>query len=311
MRRIQYHQYGGPETMRLEEFELAAPKKGEVAVRVSATSVNPIDWKLRQGQLKMMTGRSFPRTMGSDFAGTVLAVGEGVTQFAEGDEVFGIARLKESGAFGEAVITTEDFLAHRPDGLSIAQAATLPTGATMGWLGLVEQADVQPNQRVFVAGCTGGVGEAAVQIARLRGATVDGSCSAAQQPRARDLGVAEVNDYATYDPALSAGAYDVVYDTAGTLPVKTAMQMLTKHGTFLDINATPRKFLHSALVRRHKIFFCTPTTELLTHVAKAATDGSLTASIGTTTDLDGAIGIIGQLENGLKISGKALIEVRR
>ncbi|WP_167444447.1 alcohol dehydrogenase catalytic domain-containing protein, partial [Streptomyces diastatochromogenes] len=89
MRRIQYHTYGGPETMRLEDFELPTPGNGEVAVMVRATSVNPIDWKLRQGQLKMMTGRSFPRTMGSDFSGVVSAVGPDVTRFKPGDEVFG------------------------------------------------------------------------------------------------------------------------------------------------------------------------------------------------------------------------------
>jgi NADPH:quinone reductase-like Zn-dependent oxidoreductase len=152
MQRIQYHQHGGPETMRLEEFELPAPQAGEVAVAVKAASVNPIDWKLRQGQLKMMTGRSFPRGMGSDFAGVVSAVGPGVTQFKPGDEVFGIARLKESGAYAEAVVTLESFLALRPAELSFEQAALLPTGAVMAWNGLVERAQLRQGQRVFVNG---------------------------------------------------------------------------------------------------------------------------------------------------------------
>lgn len=140
MRRIHYHQYGGPETMRLEEFTLPPLQEGEVAVTVAAASVNPIDWKLRQGQLKMMTGRSFPRAMGSDFTGVVHTVGPGVTQFTPGDHVYGIARLKESGAFAETVITTESMLASKPAELSVEQAACLPTAAVMAWNGLVDRA---------------------------------------------------------------------------------------------------------------------------------------------------------------------------
>src|SRR5262249_40472794 len=108
------------------------------------------------------------------------------------------------------------------------------------------------------SGCTGGVGEAVVQLARMCGATVAGTCSLASLPRARELGVDPVYDYAATSPADLAdlrGAFDVVFDTNGTLPVGAAMRMLTKTGVFLDINATPAKFLHAALARRHKIFF--------------------------------------------------------
>ena len=312
MRRIQYHSYGGPETMRLEEFELPAPEAGQVAVTIQAASVNPIDWKLRQGQLKMMTGRSFPRAMGSDFAGIVSAVGPGVTRFKPGDHVYGMARLNESGAYAEAIVTVESYLALKPAELSFAQAALLPTGAVMAWNGLIERAQLRPGQRVFVNGATGGVGEAVVQVARMLGADVVGTTSADFLTRARELGVDPVYDYASTGPSelaqLHAGAFDVVYDTSGTLPVKTAMRMLNKSGVFLDINASPAKFLHSALHRRqHKIFFCTPTTQILTDAAAAATGGSLRASVGETVPLDAAIGLITDLEKGRKIPGKGLI----
>ncbi|MFG1687504.1 NAD(P)-dependent alcohol dehydrogenase [Nonomuraea sp. NPDC049269] len=307
MRRIQYHHYGGPETMRLEEFELPSPQAGEVAVTVKAASVNPIDWKLRQGQLKMLTGRSFPRGMGSDFAGVVRAIGPGVTQFKPGDEVFGIARLKESGAYAEAVVTRESYLALKPAELLFEQAAALATVAVMAWDGLVERARLLRGQRVFVNGCTGGVGEAAVQVARMLGADIAGSCSAASASRARELGVTTVYDYATFDLSELRGIFDVVYDTSGTLPVKTAMRMLNTAGVFLDINATPAKFLHAAFNRRHKIFNCSPTTPILTEVARAAVDGSLCMLIGETVTLDSAIDLITDLEKGRKIGGKGLI----
>ena len=92
MKRIQYHEYGGPETMQLEDFELEMPGKGQVAVKVKFAAINPIDWKVRNGYLKMVTGRAFPRAMGSDFSGTVISVGAGVTRVKPGDAVFGLAQ---------------------------------------------------------------------------------------------------------------------------------------------------------------------------------------------------------------------------
>ncbi|MER6959512.1 MULTISPECIES: NAD(P)-dependent alcohol dehydrogenase [unclassified Streptomyces] len=310
MRRIQYHRYGGPDTMRLEDFALPAPQQGEVAVLVVAAAVNPIDWKVRAGELKMMTGRSFPRAMGSDFSGTVTAIGPGVTGLKPGDQVYGIAPLKSSGAFGEAVVVPASHLALKPASLSFEQAAALATPAVMAFAGLVDRAHLQPGQRVFVNGATGGVGEAVVQLAHALGATVTGTSGPASTPRARALGIDQVLDYTTVDPADRAdlhGAFDVVFDTGGFLPVKNAMRLLNKTGVFLDINATPAKFGHAAVIRRHKIFFCKPDSQTLTTAADRAAAGDIRMSVGETVPLEGATELITGLETGRKIDGKGLI----
>lgn len=160
MKRIQYTQYGGPEQMRLDNFELATPGKGELAVRVQFAAINPIDWKLRQGVMKIVTGKAFPRAMGMDFSGTVIAVGPGVTRFQPGDAVFGLARFKESGALGQAVVTKEIFVAKKPDGVSFEEAACIGTPGITAWGGLMDKAKLAPGQRVFINGCAGAVGEA-------------------------------------------------------------------------------------------------------------------------------------------------------
>lgn len=98
MRRIQYHQYGGPELMKLEDCQLRTPGKGEVVVKVNFAAINPIDWKVRNGYLKMVTGKTFPRAMGNDFSGVVISTGPGVTRFKPGDAVFGMAHIKNGGA---------------------------------------------------------------------------------------------------------------------------------------------------------------------------------------------------------------------
>ncbi|WP_419664817.1 NAD(P)-dependent alcohol dehydrogenase [Streptomyces sp. 2-1] len=310
MRRIQYPQYGGPDTMRLEDFTLLAPKEDEVAVEVTATAINPIDWKIRRGELKMMTGRTFPRAMGSDFSGTVTATGPGGTAFKPGDHVFGIAPLKSSGAFAEAVVVPAANLAAKPDGLSFEQAAAFATPGFMAWAGLVDRAHLTAGQRVFVNGATGGVGEAVVQLARSLGATVTGTTGVDALDRARALGIDPAYDYRTTDLADTAdlhGTVDVLFDTNGSLPVRTAMRLLKKTGVFLDINATPAKFAHSAINRRHKIFFCKPDEKTLTQTAALAAAGKIVMPIGETVPLDGAITLITELEKGRKINGKGLI----
>lgn len=187
MKQIQYHQYGGPEVMKFEDFELRVPGKGEVAVKVKFAAVNPIDWKVRNGALKMVTGKKFPRALGSDFSGIVMAIGPGVTRFKVSDAVFGSAHIKDAGALAEAVIAPEGFLAKKPDSISFEDAACLGTPGITAWNGLVDKAGLRGPKQVFINGCTGAVGASAVQLARMFGATVSGSCSAEQMRRAEHM----------------------------------------------------------------------------------------------------------------------------
>jgi NADPH:quinone reductase-like Zn-dependent oxidoreductase len=156
MKRIQYYSYGGPETMKLEAFELKAPGTGEVAVKVKFAAINPIDWKVRNGYLKMVTGKKFPRAMGSDFSGIVTAVGAGVTRFKIGDPVFGMAQIKHGGALGEAVIAPQTFVARRPDSVSFEDAACLATPGVTAWNGLVDKAALRAifNRKLKPIVCT-------------------------------------------------------------------------------------------------------------------------------------------------------------
>lgn len=309
MKRIQYHRYGGPELMRLEAFDLATPGEGEVAVEVKFAAINPIDWKLRGGQMKIVTGKSFPRAMGMDFSGTVIAVGPGVKRVAVGDPVFGLARVKESGALGEAVITKEGFVARKPDAVSFEDAACLGTPGVTAWKGLVEKAKLKAGQHVFINGCAGAVGEAAVQIARMLGATVSGSCGAGSMERARSLGVSNVFDYRNTDLAKIGARFDVVYDTAATMSVATGLRMLRKGGAYLDLNPTPGKFIRALFDQRLKPIIGTPRPDILDSVARAAAEGKLQANVGEIVPLDGAIKLIADLEAGRKLGGKGVVRM--
>src|SRR6202000_388234 len=118
VRRIQYHRYGGPETMPLEEVELPTPGRGQVRVRVRAASANPADWKVRAGGLRLVSGRRFPRGLGHDFAGLVDATGSGVTAHKIGDAVYGVSGIREAGAFADYLIIAANRAWPAPPSLS-------------------------------------------------------------------------------------------------------------------------------------------------------------------------------------------------
>jgi NADPH:quinone reductase-like Zn-dependent oxidoreductase len=307
MKRIQYDKYGGPELMRLEDFELAIPRKGEVAVKVKFAAINPIDWKVRNGHLKMVTGKTFPRAMGSDFSGTVISIGPGVTRFKPGDAVFGLARIKESGALGHAVVTNESFLAKKPDNVSFEDAACLGTPGVTAWNGLLDKAMLAGGKCVFVNGCVGAVGLAAVQVAQMLGATVSGSCSAEAIERARSFGIQTVFDYRTTDLSKVGDRFDVVYDTAAIMTTAVGLGLLSKDGVFLDIDPTPGKFIRSIFNRRLKPIVCTPRSGILDSLAIAAQEGKLRLPVAEIVPLSEAIQLVTALERGRKLGGKGLI----
>ncbi|CAN7321231.1 NAD(P)-dependent alcohol dehydrogenase [Rhizobium ruizarguesonis] len=307
MKRIQYHRYGGPETMQLEDFELRTPGKGEVAIKVAFAAINPIDWKVRNGHLKMVTGKTFPRALGSDFSGTVMSVGAGVTRFKAGDAVFGSVQIKDGGALGEAVIAPETFIAKKPADVSFEEAACLGTPGITAWNGLVDKAQVKAGDHVFINGCTGAVGESAVQIARMFGANVSGAASAQQMRRAEQMGVHPVVDYRTTDLSRFKERFDAVYDTAGTMTVATGLGLLRNGGVFLDINPTPGKFIRALFNRRLKPIVCTARADILDGLAKAAGEGRLRLPIAEVVPLQEAIALVSALEQGRKLNGKVVV----
>lgn len=307
MKRIQYDSYGGPQVMKVVDFDLPPPGHGEVAVRVKFAAINPIDWKLRSGLMKIITGTRFPRAMGMDFSGTIIAVGPGVNRLKVGEEVFGLARFKESGAFGQAVITKEAFLTQKPDNVAFDNAACLGTPGVTAWNGLIDKAKLQPGQHVFINGCAGAVGEAAVQIALMHGAVVSGSCSFVDLQRAESLGVQAVYDYRNIQFSSISTRFDVVYDTAATMPVSVGLSMLRKGGVFLDLNPGPGKFIRAFFDRRLKPVIGSPRAEILDKLANVASESSFKIRIGKTVSLEDAAHLIEELENGRKLGGRGVI----
>ncbi|AXL53689.1 hypothetical protein DSC91_007244 [Paraburkholderia caffeinilytica] len=307
MKRIQYHRYGGPEEMQLETYELPAPASDEILVRVKASSVNPADWKIRQGAMKFMTGRRLPRAMGTDFSGVVESVGGGVTRFRAGDEVFGTVPVKPSGAFAEKLITKEKLAVKKPTSLTHEEAATLPAVGVTAWRALVQKGRLKAGQAVFVNGAYGGVGQAAVRIAKAFGASVTGRVGPGALADAKTLGIDSVLDYTLEIPVDLTRKFDIVFDCNGSLSPGEGDALIKRRGVVVDTNPSFYKLMRSLFSLRHKFVFGSPDTEILQKIADLAGGGKLKISIGRTEKLDDAIALISDLESGRRTKGKAII----
>lgn len=211
MRAARFHEYGPPSVLVVETVERPEPKAGEVLVRVRYAGVNPIDWKLRAGYLQQYMPISLPAIPGLDFSGTVEVAGEGVSDFAPGDRVFG----RGAGTYAEFAVAPVATIAKITDGMSLEQAATLHVGGVTAWLALFDSAHLVAGQRILIQGGAGGVGSFAVQLARWTGAYVIATASTANVEFVRSIGADEVIDYTTTNVEDAVHDVDVVIDTVG------------------------------------------------------------------------------------------------
>ena len=243
--------YGSSDHLDLTAVDTPVPAADEVLVRVRATSVNPYDWHHMRGEprvARMMPGTLGLRApklriLGGDMAGQVEAVGEDVTEFRPGDDVFA---LLEQGGFAEYVSVPERLLARKPANLSYEQAAAVPMAATTALLGLRDVARIEPGQKVLVNGASGGVGTFAVQIARALGARADAVCSLPNADLARSIGADDVIDYTSQDFTRSGRRYDVLLDIAGSRPIFACRRVLAPRGTLVLIGGPAGRWLQPA-----------------------------------------------------------------
>ncbi len=233
MRAVSQRTVGGPEVLEVVDVPQPEPAPTEVLVRVGAAGVNPVDWKVRArgGFL----GEP-PFTVGWDVAGTVEALGPGVTRFAVGDRVFGMPRFpKQAACYAEYVTSPSRQLARTPEALSDVEAAAIPLAALTAWQALVETADVQPGERVLVLGAAGGVGHFAVQIAKTRGAHVIGTARSGKHDFLAKLGADEAVDYTEQSVEEAVSDIDVVLDLIGDESTSRTIGTLRDVGLFIIV----------------------------------------------------------------------------
>lgn len=245
MRAVQYRYYGAP----LQPVDVPPPRPGanEVLIRVVAASVNPVDWKIHTGNLRLFMPQRLPVIPGFDVAGEVIAVGAGVHTFAAGDRVH--ARIRQQGAAAELCVAGLDVVARMPQGMDFATAAGVPLAGMTALQALRDVVGLPmtaATARVLVVGASGGVGHLGVQIARAAGAYVVGVCSAKNAELVRELGAHEVIDYAAADAYAGHRPFDVVFDCVDGAPGPWLPRM-TPEGRFVSAVPGPAVMFRSLI----------------------------------------------------------------
>jgi NADPH:quinone reductase-like Zn-dependent oxidoreductase len=240
MRAVICEQYGGPEVLELaDEIPIPQPGPNGVLVRVHASSVNPLDWKLRAGYMAPLWNLRFPVIWGCDFSGVVEEVGRAVTMFKPGDEVHGFKEGKVAqtyrGTYAEYAVAPESTLARKPRRLNHEEAAAMPVAALAAWQALVEMGRIKPGSRVLIHAAAGGVGTFAVQIAKTFGAYVAGTASTGNQEFLRQLGVDVPIDYSREKIEDKLSGYDLVLDGVGKQVWSSSLNVLKPGGRLITL----------------------------------------------------------------------------
>jgi NADPH:quinone reductase-like Zn-dependent oxidoreductase len=324
MQAVVYHEYGGPEVMRLEAIDKLLPLDTQILVQVRAASANPLDWHYLRGTPYLMRldgGVRKPHSprIGTDFAGVVAAVGAKVSRFKPGDEVFGVA----NGSFGEYALAYERRIALKPAGLSFQQAAGIPIAAVTALQSLRDKGRLAAGQKVLVNGASGGVGTFAVQIAHVLGAEVTGVCSTRNIALVRGLGADHVIDYKQEDFTQGDARYDLIVDNVGIHALSDMRRVLKPQGILVLVGgggpdagnwigplARPLKalFMSPFVDQEMSMLLADVNPEDLTYLAGLVESGRIKPVIDRTYALTEVPEAIRYLEGG-RARGKVIIDV--
>jgi len=239
MRAFVLTRYGGPEATEAREVPTPQPNRREVLVRVHAAGLNPVDFKTREGKLRVIQRYSLPVVIGNELAGVVEACGADVDRFAPGDRVFARMPKDRMGAFAEFAVVPEDMLAAMPATLDFDAAAAIPLAGLTALQALRDELQLQPGSRVFIPGGAGGVGTFAIQLAKWLGGHVTTTASPRGRELVERLGADVVIDYTTEDISNHASDMDGVFDLVGGDTLNRSFGVVKRGGKVVTVVATP------------------------------------------------------------------------
>lgn len=229
----------GKVPLRMVEMSQPEIDEYEVLVDIHAASINPLDFRIRNGEVKLLINYKMPLVLGNDFAGVVTKIGRKVTGFKVGDEVYGRPRESKIGTFAEYIAVHEDDIALKPTNVSFEEAASIPLVGLTSYQALHEILQLQKGQKILIHAGGGGVGTFAIQLAKLMGATVATTASEASRELVQSLGVDEIIDYKTKQFENILENYDAVFDTLGGESLEKSFTVLKDGGEIVSISGLP------------------------------------------------------------------------
>lgn len=280
MKAVRIHEYGDRSVLRYEDAPIPTLADDDVLVRIVASSINPVDWKVRRGYLASMIDYSMPLILGWDFSGVIERVGKAVTQFEPGDEVFARPDITRNGTYAEYIAVNASEIARKPRFISHVQAACLPLAGITAWEVLFTAGQVEAGQTVLIHAAAGGVGSLAVQLAHWKGARVIATCSAANRDLVTSLGADEVIDYRSTAFQDVVRNVDMVFDTQGGAVQEASWSVLKPGGILVSCSNPPSKEKAAELGLRQAFVFIQPNAAILDQLAALIENGHLRTLIG-------------------------------
>lgn len=318
MKAVVHDRYGPPDVLRVEDAPVPVPAVGQVLVKVAATSINLSDWETLLGTpaYSRIGGLCTPRcrTLGSDIAGWVEAVGDGVTAFAPGDEVYG-DNLRLKGGFAEYAVAPAAALAVKPGGLSFVEASTIPQAGPIALQGIE---GAPPGGRVLINGAGGGSGSFAIQLAKRLGAHVTGVDNAGKLELMRSVGADAVVDYRTEDYTRTDQPYDLILDLVARRSMFACRRALAAGGRYRCVGGTTRALLRAVTVgfaagratgRRMGVLAVRPGPEHFSRVTDLVVAGDVAVHVDCTFDLDHVPEALAHVGHGHAL-GKVVVTVQ-
>jgi NADPH2:quinone reductase len=309
--------FGGAEVMKIKEVPKPEPKPNEVLIKVVCASVNPVDWKIREGYLKSRVPHEFPIILGWDAAGVVESVGKDVHGFEGGDHVYAYCRkpVVKDGTFAEYVVVDARHVSHKPENLTMAQAASIPLTALTAWQSLFDFANVREGNTVMIHAGGGGVGSMAIQFAKNAKAKVITTASAKHHAYVKKLGADVIIDYTKDDfvekvKEVAPKGVDFVYDTVGGGIAEKSLGLVKDGGSLVSIV----ELIDESFGARNKVktgfVFVAPNGQELETIAKLIEEGKVVAPLIEEFVLDDAPEALEKNRAG-HTQGKIVIHVAR
>ena len=333
MRAYVLKHYGGPEGSLLMDVPAPVPRPCDVLVQVRAAGLNPVDFKFRQGKLRVILRPKLPLVLGNEFAGEVIAVGPEVKRFRVGDRVFARVAKDRLGAFAEQACVDEDDAAHMPGNLDFTAAAAVPLAGLTALQALRDELAVKPGQNVFISGGAGGVGTFAIQIAKWLGAHVTTTASTRGEALVRSLGCDEVIDYTVQDLSGGQRRFDAGFDLIGGKTLEQMFEIMKPGTKIVSVAALPEPqtairdlggrpvlsiifWLISYGIRSrarragvsYRYLFMNPSGSDLSVLAELIEQGTLKATIDRTYPLAKIAEALAYVESG-RAKGKVVVTV--
>jgi NADPH:quinone reductase-like Zn-dependent oxidoreductase len=307
MKAVRIHQFGGSEVLQLEEAPIPSIADDEVLVKVIATSINPVDWKIREGYLKDFLPHKLPLIMGWDVSGIIEKVGASVSGWKQGDAVFSRPDLSRDGAYAEFTAIRAKEIAKKPKTISFADSASIPLAGITAHEAVIRLGEVKRGQTVLIHAGAGGVGSLAIQIAKERGAIVHSTGSSSRKYFLQQLGVDQFLDY-NHNWDRYKEFYDLVLDTVGGETQSKSLPLVQKEGVFVSVTDSIPEEKCKALGIRGEFLFIQPNPKILEDLGNRMESGTLRAVVGEELPLN-QIRKAHDLSQSKRSTGKIVIHI--